>query len=541
MKINPKFVFLILTYFIINGINLNAELDSVRQKEINFAVKKFQYMLEIADKFHKDSLRIPEVSSAAFKAFLNSLDNQSIYYNKDEFTKINDANTGNSEGIGIEIVPLADTLTIIKVIQHSPADSAGLQQGDKILFINGQSAIAMAKSSADSMIAGEPGTKVQLIIKRQFGTSLLNEYIVERNEFNLPSLDAAFIIENTKIGYMKLSRFSSKTDEEINENLAKLSKKGMNTLIVDLRGNLGGVLNATLSALSNFFPKDTKLLKINAKYKDFDTVRNSEFEGKYQKLKLAVLVDKNSASASEIFAGVLQDYDRGLIIGENTYQKGTVQRIWNMVDGTGFRITIAEYETPSGRRIQKPEDSLKHYETDPAFEMNASAEEKKRIKEMIKLTGGHTYFPIVTTQNGRYIIVRGGVVPDIQAVNDSINILTKVLTKRGYFLEFVYNFLYSQKDELLKKYKEDFYKFNNEYKIDDNFLNDFKSFSLSKNVWNEEYYTQDKEYFRIYLKALIAYNLWGENGYRCVMMRWDKIVQTALNSLNRYESILQIH
>jgi exonuclease V gamma subunit len=160
---------------------------------------------------------------------------------------------------------------------------------------------------------------------------------------------------------------------------------------------------------------------------------------------------------------------------------------------------------------------------------------------MMRKTGGRTYMPTVLSKNGRIIFVKGGITPDIVEKNDTINVLTRVLIQKGIFLEFVYNFLYSEKEMLLQKYKADFKKFNRDYVIEDSFLDDFKKYSMKRNIWNEDYYQKDKEYFRDYLKALISYTLWGENGYRSVIFKRDRIINTALSTIPEYEKILKIN
>lgn len=539
MKITKYFAIAIILFNFAFISNLKSEIDTNRQKEINFNANKFKYMLEIAEQYYVDTVFVNQIADEAFKKMLSSLDIQSIYYPKDDFTKLQEQNKGDAEGIGADIVPLNDTLTIIKVIDDSPADSAGLLPGDKILFIEGKPSIGFTKSEADSLIRGQQGTTVHLIIKRQYGSGLLNEFNVIRSEYNLPSILSYFMMDGSKTGYMFITRFSAKTNTEMTEALLNLKKQGMGELIIDLRGNLGGVVDATLKSLNNFFAKNTELLRIRGRHNSVDTTIFSTDEGEYKNLKLIILVDRNSASASEIFAGVLQDYDKAIIVGEDTFAKGTVQKIWKMTDGTGFRLTIAEYETPSGRKIQKPADSSGAFSFDPAFEINASQEEKEKIREMMKATGGRTYLKTTFTKNGRMIIVKGGISPDIFSKSDTINVLTRVLTQKGIFLEFVYNYLYSQKEVLLQKYKQDFKKFNRDFNIEDQFLEDFKKYSIQRKIWNEDYYLKDKEYFRDYLKALISYTLWGENGYRSVIFRRDKVLHSALNSIQEYDKILK--
>jgi carboxyl-terminal processing protease len=539
MKIKKRIntFLLILGFFTIQFAH--AEIDTNRQKEINYYTNKFRYMLEIAEQYYFDSLRLESVTDESFKRMMNSLDIQSIYYPKLDFQKLQDANKGDAEGIGIDVAPLSDTLTIIKVIEDSPADSAGLLQGDKILFIDGKSTIGFTKNGGDSLIRGDQGSFVHFIIKRQYGSSLLHEYSVHRSEYNLPSITASFLMDDNKTGYIQLSRFSSKTDTEMVNTLSLLKKQGMKDLIIDLRSNLGGVVTATTNSLENFFAKRTELVKIKGRNKSFDSVFYSANDGKYQDIRLLILVDRNSASASEIFSGVMQDYDRGVVIGEKTFGKGTVQKIWKMTDGTGFRITVAEYETPSGRKIQKPSDSSSAISLDPSLELNYSKEEREKILEALKKTGGKSYLPTTFTKNGRLLVANGGITPDIYAKIDTVNLLTRVLTQRGIFLEYVYNFLYSEKDKILQKYKNDYKKFAREYTIEDGFLEEFKKFSFKRNVWNDNYYAQDKEYFRDYLKGLIAYTLWDESGYKFAMLKRDNVINSAIKSLTDYQTILK--
>lgn len=531
-----------LFLFVLNSIlltNVYSGIDSLKEKEIIFKSGKFKYMLETADQFYYDTLNMEAITDAAYRTLLNSMDIQSIYYSKLEFQKLQDQNKGDAEGIGIDIVPLSDTLTIIKVIGESPADSAGLAQGDKILFIDGKNAIGMAKAEADTLIRGIQGTKVALIVKRQNGTGILNEFHINRSEYNLPSVTADFMLDDKKTGYILISRFSIKTNNEFSDALKFLKKEGMQNLIIDLRGNLGGIVESTLNALANFFPEKTQLLKIKGRNKTIDTTIYSSFEGKYQNIKILILVDRNSASASEIFSGVIQDYDHGVIIGENTYGKGTVQKIWKMNDGSGFRLTIAEYETPSGRHIQKPKDSTNFTSLDPSLELNLTKDERDKILEIYKKTGGKSIMQTVRTTNGRVIIASGGVYPDIYEKADTVNLLTRVLNQKGILLEYVYNFISTEKGTLLAKYKNDFKSFNKEYVIEDSFLEGLKKFSYSKNIWNEIYFEQDKEYIRNLLKALIAYSLWEDNGFKAVMFNKDNVFQKALSVIPEYDKYLK--
>jgi carboxyl-terminal processing protease len=532
--LNNIVVFLFFLFY----LELNAQIDTTTEKEINFQASKFKYLLEMATKYYYDSLSYEKVSDAAFHSLLKALDPQSLYFSKTEYEKLSEANKGESEGIGIDIVPLQDTLTIISVFKDSPADSAGLLPGDKVLFINGKSVLSTNKADADNLIKGASGTKVQLIIKRHFNSSALNEYVITRSEFNLPSITAYFLLEKTNIGYIQITRFSNKTDQELKQALNSLAKNGMNKLIIDLRGNYGGILEATLKSLGFFLPKGTKLLQIKSHSKDFDTTFYSTSEQVFNNLKVAILVDKNSASASEILAGVMQDYDDAIIVGERTFGKGTVQRIWKLNDSTAFRLTVAEYITPSGRKIQKQYDSVSMADLDPSMQLNLDTKTREEILNTLRQFGGKSQIPVYYSADNRVILGGGGVFPDISVTSDTLTLLTRVLIQKGIFLEFIYQFLATEKDKIIQNYNNNFKIFNDKFQITEEIIKNFKNCSISRNIWNETYFQKDKDYIATYLKAIIGYTIWGENAYKLALLGKDNVFDAAVKAFADYAKIL---
>ncbi len=539
MKVNISRInlFILLFPFFINFAY--SQIDSATQYQINYQANKYKYMLETIYQNYIDSVNIEKISDNAFKKLLNSLDPQSVYYSKEEYEVLQSQNKGEGEGIGIDIVPLHDTLTIIYIAKNSPADSVGLKPGDKILFIDGKSTIGMAANDANSLIKGDVGSIVSLIIKRDPSSSMLNEYKIVRGEYNIPSISAAFLFKNTDIAYILLNRFSQKSDSEFSYALKTLAKNGMKRLIIDLRGNPGGYLDQVIEMLGNFLPDKMKLLEMRGRNSKFDTTYYTHRNGKYQDLELCVLIDRNSASASEIFAGVLQDYDKALIIGERSFGKGTMQRIWKINDGSGFRITLAEYKTPSGRSIQKQIDAEGNPIIDPALNLQIGEERTKNLEDIIKAMGGKTQLPVFKTQSGRTIIGGGGVFPDIFAKNDTLTLLTRVSIQKGIFLEYVYLYLNKEKGNILKKYKDDFRKFCEEYEVTDQMLEEYHKYSVSRNVWNDGYFEKDKNYIRTYLKSLIAYTLWDNNGFRYCYSQIDEPIKIAKENILNFKNILK--
>ncbi|HOV92701.1 MAG TPA: S41 family peptidase [Candidatus Kapabacteria bacterium] len=539
MKINISRINLLILFpfFIINYTH--AQIDSATQYQINFEANKYKYILETIYQNYIDSVNIEKISANAYKKLLNSLDPQSVYYSKEEYEVLQSQNKGEGEGIGIDIVPLHDTLTIIYIAKNSPADSVGLKPGDKILFIDGKSTIGMSANDANALIRGDAGSIVSFIIKRGPSSSVLNEYKIVRGEYNIPSISAAFLFKNTDIAYILLNRFSQKSDSEFSDVLKTLAKNGMKRLIIDLRSNPGGYLDQVIEMLGNFLPDNTKLLEMRGRSRKFDTTYYTHGNGKYQDLELCVLIDRNSASASEIFAGVLQDYDKALIIGERSFGKGTMQRIWKINDGSGFRITLAEYKTPSGRSIQKQIDPEGNPIIDPALNLQIGEEQTKNLEDIIKSMGGKTKLPLYKTQNGRTIIGGGGVFPDIFAKNDTLTLLTRVSIQKGIFLEYVYLYLNKEKENILKKYKNDFSKFCEEFEVTDQMVEEYHKYSVSRNIWNDVYFEKDKNYIRTYLKSLIAYTLWDNNGFRYCYSQIDEPIKIAKESILNFKNILK--
>lgn len=540
MKYRFSFLFVVVFFIIfITYTQIFSQIDSLQQAKINYQANKFKYLLEMLEKYSLDSFDINDVADKAYLKLFQSVNSQSLYFNKQEYTDMEAKNKGKTEGIGIELSQLNDTITVNKVIKGSPADSIGLLVGDKILFVNGQNLVKSTIQNANTHFQKPIGTKVNLIVKRFSPEPLLKEYELEIKEFITPSVLAAFLIPDTKIGYFQINYFTKHTDEELSEKLNILEKQGMQEILIDLRGNQGGIIESVTNCLFNFFEKNTKIVEIKSKLSEFDSVIYSPKDGKFTKNKLIVLIDKNSASSSEIFAGAVQDNDRGIIIGEQSYGKGSIQRIWKMADSSGFRITVAEYLTPSGRHIHKNIDTSQNIVLDPVAQLHLSPKEQDEILDKIKSFGVTGSFPTYFSKNKRVIIGAGGILPDVFVQNDTLTILTRVMMQKAIILEFVDIYLKERKSEIEKIYKDDFRLFSTNYEIDENVLAQLKKYSYSKNIWNENYFLIDKEYLRNYVRALVAYLIWQDNGYKCSMIVNDRVIQKAMESFNNYSKILQ--
>lgn len=537
MKFNIKLLF----FCIVLSSHSFAQIDSAIQNKINYHANKYKYFLEMLYRYSLDTFDINKVSDQAYSKLFTSVHPQSLYFNPQEYLKIDEQNRGTSHGIGIDYALLNDTLTIIKVVKNSPADSIGLMVGDKLLFVNGISIVRKLKQSADSLIKKPVGTNLNIIVRRFTENNWqLKEFFVQVRDFIIPTVPAAFIFPKSKVGYVQISYFSEHTDEEMVQTLELLRKQGMQDLIIDLRGNAGGVIESAINCLNLFFAKNTQLVKINSKMPELDTVIYSVKDGQYLNTRLVVIIDKQSASASEIFAGAIQDNDRGIIVGEQSFGKGTIQKMWRLPDSSGFRITVAEYQTPTGRSIQRNVDTTQKAQLDVVSQLTLDEKRRKEIEEQINKFAPTGFAKTFTSKNNRTIFAFGGIYPDLVVQNDTMNTLTRVLVQRGMFLEFAMNQYLVNKNNYLREYKNNFINFVNNFKVNNEILEMFKQFSLSRNIWNEDYFQQDKEYFRIYIKSLLAYLMWEDGAYKCAFTDVDKTMTSSIKSFEYYNKTLNI-
>jgi len=510
------------------------------EKAIIQQAQKFKIILELLNKNYLDSVDISKISDAAFEAMLKQLDPQSVYYNKFETLKFKTNYQGSKIGIGVSVQFINDTLTVISAVSGSPADSAGFLPGDRIMFINGKSTVSVLKQNEISAeLGGEPGTVVNIIIRRGSKGEML-EYNITRRSYSVPSINSAFLIPTEKIAYIDLNNISKTSDEEFISLTREFSRKGMKAMILDLRANPGGYFDKSTKIVDHFLSKDKKISYTRSRNKDYYFSYISSGTGEFKDLPVVVLIDRSSASGSEIIAGTIQDYDRGLIVGEPSYGKGSVQRVWDLPDSTSFKATIAEYYIPSGRSIQKDLSSPKS-QSDPAIDLKSNQNLSDRINELISKTGGKTSLPLFKTASGRTVVGGGGIYPDYFVVNDTSSKLTNLLNQKGIFLEFAFSFLETEREKLQRKFGSDYFRFAEEYEITDGFLNSFAGLAMAKKVWNENMFQSDKEKIRNLLKATIANIIWGNNGMKAVLLQNDQPFNKAVELIPEAEKMVKNH
>lgn len=363
--------------------------------------RKLNLILQEVEKNYVDTIDKKSMTDAAVKAALAELDPHSVYLPPVELTESETELAGNFDGIGIQFNVPEDTAIVLSVIPGGPSEKAGLNQGDRIIMVD-QRTIAGNKTPQDSMVRlmkGPSGTKVKITVNRD-GT--LIPFEITRAKIPVNCVDAAFMINDT-IGYIKLSKFTRTTHKEVSQAASKLLKNGMKRLVFDLRDNTGGYFDQALLLSNHFLQKNDVIVYMEGNHRprqDYD----ADGRGDMKDIELSVLINEGSASSSEIFAGAIQDNDRGVIVGRRSYGKGLVQEPINFTDGSGVRLTVARFYTPSGRCIQKPYD--KDYAMD-IYERYAHGE--MMSADSMKVDTTDVYY----TVRGRRVYGGGGIIPDV--------------------------------------------------------------------------------------------------------------------------------
>lgn len=363
--------------------------------------RKLNLILQEVGKNYVDTINMEAMTDAAVIAALEELDPHSIYLPPVELSESETALAGNFDGIGIQFNVPNDTAIVLNVIQGGPSEKAGLMQGDRILKVD-TTVIAGTKTPQDNMVKlmkGLAGTKVNILVSRD-GHQIPFE--ITRGKIPVNSVDAAFMLDD-HTGYLKLTKFSRTTYSEFVTAAEKLSGQGMTSLIFDVRDNTGGYFDQAISLCNAFLEKDDMIVYMEGLHRPRQEFK-ADGRGKYKDLELTVLINEGSASSSEIFAGAIQDNDRGRIIGRRSFGKGLVQEPINFTDGSGVRLTVARFYTPSGRCIQKP------YAKDYAYDVY----ERYAHGEMVNADSMKVDTSVVyRTVKGRPVYGGGGIVPDV--------------------------------------------------------------------------------------------------------------------------------
>lgn len=435
----------------INSLFIRKDIRNKQELFLPVQGSKLDMVLNMVDHSYVDTVDIHKIEENAIGEIIKDLDPHTVYIPASEMERVNEDMMGNFGGIGVQFYKYRDTVTVIKVVPQGPSEQAGLEDGDRIVKVNDTvvAGVKMDDKRIMAMLRGELGTNVQVTLVRRGEKQPLVKDIT-RGSIPVKSIDVAYMVNDTT-GYVKVNTFGMNTYDEFMEALGRLEGEGMKKLVVDLRSNVGGILPIAIKMINEFLPAESLILYTQGKASPRSDYY-SNGKGRYQRLPLVVLIDENSASASEIFAGAIQDNDRGSIVGRRSFGKGLVQEQRLLPDGSALRLTIARYYIPSGRSIQRPYDKgKKEYYDDFYYRvMHGELEEKDSIHFDRNLE--------FKTLGGRVVYGGGGIMPDVFVPADTSGVSKYLVDLRRTMLlyDYTFDFMDRHRNEMknLKDYKE---------------------------------------------------------------------------------------
>lgn len=512
----------------IAGIVLFLFAISASSQVVNEEAIKIGRTLGLIDAYYVDSADLGSLTEKAIIEVLKNLDPHSTYISAKDVKDMNEPLNGNFEGIGIQFNLLHDTIIIIEPIAGGPSEKVGLKAGDRILTIDKEkvSGINITTAGVRSRLMGAKGTKVNINVLRK-GEKELLDFTIIRDKIPIYSLDASYML-NKETGYIKLNKFAATTDKEFSDAVATLKKNNMQNLILDLRGNGGGYMLAATALADKFF-SDKKLLVYLTGRKTPRQDHNSTGNGVLASARVVVLTDEGSASASEILAGALQDWDRAVILGRRTFGKGLVQNGFYLNDGSMIRLTIARYYTPSGRSIQSTyRDGYEKY----------MENFYKRYTDGEMMSADSTHFldtlKYKTLVNNRTVYGGGGIMPDVfVAIDTSYNSLYfRKLAGKNVLNSFALEFFDKNRTTLTGRYKT-----FSDFKKKFSFTPDDEKAFIAKGeaegvVYDEKQFNISKDEIFLILKGLIASNIWQVSEYYQIINLNDNVIDRALKVIS---------
>lgn len=521
-RMMPLLMALCVIIGIIIGTFYANHFSGNRLNIINSGSNRLNNLLHIIDDQYVDAVNIDSLVDKAIPQILSDLDPHSVYISAKDVQQATDDLKGSFSGVGIEFVIRNDTIHVQGVIKNGPAEQAGILAGDKIVSVDRKSFVGKVVTNEEAMrrLKGPKDTKVKIGVQR-YGQKSIKYYTITRGDIPQKSVSATYMLDDNT-GYIKIKNFGENTYPELLIALAQLSQEGFSNLIIDLRDNTGGYLKSAVQMANEFLPKNRIIVYTEGRKSPRQDYK-SDGRGSYQNIPLVVLINETSASASEIFAGAMQDNDRATIIGRRSFGKGLVQQQIGFPDGSMIRLTVARYYTPSGRCIQKPyvmgddkdyeEDLLVRYQHGEFFSQDS-----------IKHTG-----PAYHTSIGRTVYGGGGITPDIFVPEDTLGITSyfKEASMSGLILQFA--FVYTDDNRL---------KLNNftemmelaDYLVKQNTVDKFATYADKHGLQRRNLMIKKSHnLLERYINSRIIYNIMDEEDWIEYLNLDDNVIKAALN------------
>ena len=534
-KKNPALILLplLLAFGVGCGIFIGRYVTT---KSLTAKEEKLRTVLRLIQSDYVDELDMDSLIEASFPDLLSSLDPHSAYIPAEELQSVNDDLSGSFSGVGVSFQILNDTVQVIEVVPGGPAEKVGILAGDRIVMadtipLTGKE---MSSDKVFKTLRGEKGSKVVLTIKR-YGQKKNLVFDVIRGDIPVNSVDVSYMLSDDT-GYVKVTKFSRNTYMEFFNALSDLRQKGATSFIIDLRGNSGGFMDQAIYMANEFLPPGRLIVYTKGRKMENEYMAMSDGHGRFQDFPVTILTNESSASASEIFAGAIQDNDRGLIIGRRTFGKGLVQNQTELPDSSAVRMTVARYYTPSGRSIQKEyqRGEINKYDMDI---VDRYTHGEFYNADSIKLDKDKVFF----TTNGREVYGGGGIMPDIFIPEDTTGFTSYYMAVANQGL--IQKYAYSVADEYREKVGADrtLQKLNEVLPPDQTLLENFVAYAVSKGVPARWYYIlRSRDLIISQLRAMIARDVLGYPAFIELLNQNDKVVLKALQEINEGNSPVNI-
>lgn len=523
MPYKKKYLPLVLGVAIAAGIFIGGKLNFTDSPDRLFSTNskkdKLNRLIDYIDYDYVDEINTDSIVDVTVNGILENLDPHSVYIPKEDMQRVTENMKGDFVGIGVSFYPYKDSIAVIRAIEDGPSEKAGIKGGDRIIMADGDTLFGKRLQDDDMLkkLKGPINTKVKLKVYRKGEPELLN-ITVKRGHIPIKSVDAAYMLTN-KLGYIKVNRFAESTYKEFKRSLDDLQDLGATEIALDLRDNPGGFLGIAEQIVDEFLEDDKLILFTKNKRGRIEKSFATD-DGDFEDGKIYVLIDENSASASEIVAGAIQDNDKGTIVGRRSYGKGLVQREMDLGDGSAVRLTVSRYYTPTGRSIQRPyKNGHKDY-YDEYFDRLDSGElldpEKIQVADSLKFT----------TPGGKVVYGGGGIIPDVFVPIDNSmqNETLTFLQRRGFIGYFVFEELEKDRSAYDDIYRQDFI---DSFEVGDDLVFAFQDY-LNVRTDSKITFVAYHEEVKQYIKATLADQLYGDGAFEEVFNQRDIMIDEVI-------------
>lgn len=554
-----KLHLLLATVILTVGVLLGMKIESVVSGDNTYQnLQKIDEAYQYIVKRYVDTVDSDDLSEKAIKGMLEQLDPHSIYIDASQMKDVKERFEAEFEGIGIYYNVIDDTIRVLSAIPGGPSDDVGIRSGDRIVRVGDTSAVGWDNEAVQSHLKGPKGTEVTVHVRRP-GRSELISFDITRDKIPIKTVDTAYMIED-EIGYIRLNRFARTTFKEFKDAMTTLEGRGMERLVLDLRGNAGGFMQMAIKIADEFLSNGETVVYTKSRHQQFNKSYAADGEGSFQGQPLIVLVDEASASASEIVAGAMQDHDRALIVGRRTFGKGLVQQQFPLPDGSVLQMTVSRYYTPAGRLIQTPYDRDEEREDYYAEKKNRlTTTASMDVEEFIENAPDSLMYQ---TDHGRTVYGGGGIIPDVIVPRDTVSEIQQDLARRQVFLGFARTWIDRNGDAMKQEWGEDSDRFVDEFEVSEEMHESFWKYAHDHGVrigqggesapdstddgveivyYTEEEVAESQHEIDTRIKARLGRRLWGLSTFYQIRNTIDPELQEALELWDRAENLLAMY